>query len=171
MKTQNPLDILFGGAAATAVLIDGTQLAVHVRALPQRHLHHVIASYEHRPLFIELCTYTKAGSGKPPAGIAPDVPAPTGFWPVPAGWTDNLSDGSIEDLFQKAEELNFQRAVSWARAQITAKQQIAPLVQETTAMVMPIVERVMQPLLAKLEQFSNSTPSAPKSSASPASSS
>ncbi|MDP1580650.1 MAG: hypothetical protein Q8M02_10245 [Candidatus Didemnitutus sp.] len=168
---QNPLDILFGGTSVTVELIDGTKQSVYVRALPQRHLHHVISTYEHRHLFIELCTYTKLTTTKIPAEIPQEIPPPTGFCPVPVGWADNVCDGSIEDLFQKAEELNFQRAVTWARAQITAKKQISPLVQEMTSMVMPIVERVMQPLFARLEQLSISTPSAPKSSDSPASSS
>jgi hypothetical protein len=161
MKTENPLQILFAGDTIVARYLDGSTQPVHVRALPLRHLHHVFSTYEHKHLFIELCCYTKPGKGRAPAGLFPDVPVPAKLWPVPAGWSENLADESIEELFRKAESLNFQRAVTWAKGQIAAKKMIAPLMEQTTAQMMPLLQQVMQPLFAKLEQSSGSPPTAP----------
>lgn len=169
MKEQNPLQVLFAGDTVAVRFLNGQKQSVHVRALPLRHLHHVIATYEHKHLFVELCTYTAAGRGKAPDGQFSEIPAPQKLWPVPAGWADNLDDASIEALYQKAEALNFQRAVTWARGQIAAKKNIAPILQQSTAQVMPMVQQLIQPVLEKLEQLSASAPSVASSSASPAS--
>lgn len=174
MKHKNPLSILFAGEKAPVDYIDPKAAAklklpreVFVRALPLEHLHYVLTTYEHKHLFVQLCTYTR-GAGKAGHALYPEIPSPTGYCPVPAGWTLNLDDASIERLYELAERLNFQRAIAWAKGQIAAKKNIAPLIEMTTAQVMPLVTQVMQPVFEKLEQLSVSQPSAPSSSAAPA---
>jgi hypothetical protein len=165
----NPLSILFGGLAARAVLIDGTKVDVFVRALPQCYLHLVLTCAEHKHLLIELCTYfktEKSAKKSAPVGapFAPDVVAPAGYVPVPMGWNQNLSDASIDELYELAKHLNFQRAADWAKGQIAAKKMVAPLYEMTVSQVMPVVNRIMQPLIERVEKLSASMPSAPSSS-------
>jgi hypothetical protein len=162
---QNPLALLFAGEPVPVTYLNGKSATVFVRALPQRNLHHVIATYEHKHLFVELCTYVPAGKGKPPMPASPDLlPYPNGYWPVQTGWSDNLDDASIEALYSKADFLNFERALAWAKGQISAKKKIAPLIEMTTASVLPLVQQMIAPVLERLDRLSSSTPSAPSSS-------
>jgi hypothetical protein len=155
-----PLQVLFAGAEIPVTLIDGSCATVFVRALPLRHLHHVIAAYEHKHTFVELCTYTKEQATQHPPTRFAEISCPVGYSPVPEGWSDNLHDESIDALFKKAEELNFSRAVTWARGQIAAKKTITPLYEETTAQLSPLVEQIVAPLLGKLANLSGSQPNA-----------
>ncbi len=168
MKT---LAILFGGSPAEAKFIDGTAINVFVRALPQRYLVHVLNCCEFKHALVELCCYIKndpaaAADATPPAprAIAPEVVPPAGYGFLPDGWTDNLTDESVEALYALAQELNFQRAAKWAQGQIAAKKLVAPLHEAAMTQVMPLVEKIMKPLMAKLDTLSTSTPSAPSSS-------
>jgi hypothetical protein len=169
---QNPLSILFGGQGASAKLIDGTKVNVFVRALPQLYLHHVLSCAEHKHLLIELCTYfavdQKAKKAAPIGDpLCPEIVPPAGFRPVPMGWNQNLSDASIDELYELAKKLNFQRAADWAKGQIAAKKLVAPLYEMTVSQVMPVVNKIMQPLIERVEKLSASMPSAPSSSAAP----
>jgi hypothetical protein len=167
-KKQNPLNVLFAGEPRTVKLIDGTELRVFVRSLPERPLlTHFLAVMEFGAPTIELCTYTKAGSGKPPLGLFPDVRPPDGLWPVPEGWADNLTDESHEELYELAKTLNFGRAEKLARGRLSAKKKIAPLNSQLTAEIQPLVLNVLESLLSK---FSSSTPKSPSSPDTPASS-
>jgi hypothetical protein len=170
------LSILFAGELATVTLIDASTRSVWVRALPQRHLHHVIAAAEWPHALVELCTYFQAETldGALAADLPPpaaSLPPPAGYVPVPLGWTDNLTDDSVAALHALATKLNFTRAATWAQSQIAAKKAVAPLHEAALSQVMPLVDRVLKPLLDKLERSSNSTSAVPPSSAAPASSS
>ncbi len=178
--TKN-LSILFAGQSTAIELIDGSRVSVFVRALPQRYLHHVLAAAEWKHALVQLCTYLPSAPEKLPAGEPlvssppscdyPDVPPPFGMAPVPSNWSDNLTDGSLNALYQAAKALNFQRAAAWARDQIAAKREVAPLHQAALEQVMPLVNQVLAPLISRLDALLISTPSAPSSSGAPASSS
>lgn len=166
------LGVLFAGRTIGATLIDGSPITIHVRALPQRFLVRVLECAEFNHALVELCCYL---SGKDvvqddekPAPMFPDIPAPAGMVPLPQGFCDNLSDASVQALYAVAQELNFQRAVDWAKGQIAAKKLVAPVHEAAMAQVLPLMDKVMAPLLAKLDALSNSMRSAPSSSAAPA---
>jgi hypothetical protein len=91
--------------------------------------------------------------------------------PVPAGWSQNLSDESFEELYAAACRLNFTRAASWGQRQIAAKKTVAPIQQATLEQVAPLIEKMVTTLLQRFAPSSTSTPSAPSSPAAPASSS
>lgn len=182
---MNPLTILFAGESLTVKFIDGTTHAVvHVRAMPQRFLPRVIECAEFKTALVELCTYVKAPEPLPPGSAIPtpgpelaarssypEIPPPAGYAPVPAGWTDNLSDASVDALYEKAKALNFQRAVDWARGQIAAKKMVSPLHEAAIAQVMPLLEKIIAPLMNRLETSSALTRSSPSSPVTPGSSS
>lgn len=177
---MKPLAILFAGQESLATLVDGSPVQVYIRAMPQRWLARVIECAEYPASLVELCCYIKAAAPAGTGALAvvegaapayPDIPAPAGYEPVPQGWSDNLSDESVAALYELAKALNFQRAVDWAAGQIAAKKLVAPLHEMSLNQVMPVVLRVMEPLMRKLDALSNSTPSAPSSAATPASSS
>lgn len=178
---KKPLSLLFAGRTLGVELLDGSQVAVHVRALPQRYLHHVLAAAEWKHALVQLCTYLpdtpdEVTAGEPLAASEPpcdypDVPPPFGMVPVPPNWSDNLTDASLDALYAEAKALNFQRAVAWARDQIAAKKEVAPLHRAALEQVMPLVNQVLAPLISRLDALSTSTPSAPSSSAAPASTS
>src|SRR4051812_42472133 len=102
MKT---LSRLFAGSPAKAKLIDDSQVEIFVRAIPQRFLARVLECAEFPTALIELCTYTRservvaadekiAEDGQRQAredaqnnAAYPDIPPPTGYDPVPLGWT------------------------------------------------------------------------------------
>lgn len=162
-KTSHPpLTILFGGEPMTVERIDGSKLSVFVRELPLRHLGTFLSVVEPPALLIELCTYTAAGEGEPPEGTFPQVAPPTGYWPVPAGWADNLSDDAAERLQQRIEKLNFSRAAKWGKAQIAAKKKIAPLQQESLRQILPLVTEAVTEMLKRSP--SSTSPSTPSSS-------
>jgi len=170
MKSQ-PLSVLFAGRTVLARLVNGTEIVIAVRALPQRFLIRVIECAEFNHALVELCCYLRAeDTGKPniqptdaPAAW-PDVPAPDGLVPLAQGFCDNLEDASVVKLYETAKELNFQRAADWAKGRIAAQQLVAPFHQAALQQVLPLVENVLQPLLKKLDALSTSTPSAPSSS-------
>lgn len=166
---NNPLTILFAGQTAMAKFIDGSTVSVFVRALPQRTLlGDFLNVMEFGHATVQLCTYTKAGEGVAPTGDYPDVSVPTGYWPVPSNWADNLTDDSQIDLYELAKKVNFNRAAKLAEGQIAAKKQIGPLNQKVMMQILPLVENALNGLLKK---SSASAPSAPPSAATPASSS
>lgn len=175
---KKPLSILFAGRSLGIELLDGTPITVRVRALPQRYLNHVLAAAEWKHALVQLCTYLPdlpepLPPGEPLVSSAPDcdypdVPPPSGMVPVPPNWSDNLTDASLDALYEAAKALNFQRAADWARGQIAAKKEVAPLHQAAMEQVMPLVNQVLAPLISRLDAFSASTPSAPSSSAAPA---
>ncbi|MEK7765980.1 MAG: hypothetical protein AAB368_07050 [bacterium] len=176
---MNPLSILFAGGTTTATLIDGSRAEVYIRAMPQRWLARVIEAAEFPTALVELCTYVRPaplnpstveplnrGTVEPPAPPShSDIPPPAGYDPVPPGWTDNLSDESVDALYELAKKLNFQRAIDWAAGQIAAKKLVAPLHEQAINQVMPLALKIMEPLMKRLDALSNSTPSAPSSSA------
>lgn len=168
---HHPLSILYAGRSVTARLLDGRELTLAVRALPQRFLVRVLETAEFNHALVELCSYLPKDHELAQAVAAPmfpDIPAPAGLVPLPQGFCDNLDDASIAALYDAAKALNFQRAVDWAQGQIAAKKLVAPVHQAVMAQVMPLVDNVLQPLLRKLDALSSSTPSAPSSSAAPA---
>jgi hypothetical protein len=162
-KTHPPLVILFSGKPETVKLRDGSLVKVFVRELPDRYFPIFFSNFESRSQLIELCTYTEAGTGPAPEGAFPHVTPPTGYWPVPAGWADNLGDTAIERLHALAETLNFSRAAKWGKAQIAAKKTIAPLQQATMRQLLPIVAEAVREMVKRTDSVS--TPSAPSSSA------
>lgn len=165
------LGTLFAGRTLVVQLIDAQPLTIHVRALPQRFLVRVLECAEFNHALIELCCYLPAKDVEGQelaAPMFPDIPAPAGMVPLPQGFCDNLSDESVQTLYAVAQELNFQRAVDWAKGQIAAKKLVAPVHEAAMAQVMPLLDKVMAPLLAKLDALSNSMRSAPSSSAAPA---
>jgi hypothetical protein len=165
---KNPFQILFGGQGATVRFLNGKEERVFVRSLPERPLlTHFLAVMEFGAPTIELCTYTKAGTGAAPSGLFPDVRSPDGYWPVPEGWADNLSDESHAELYELAKQLNFGRAERLAQGRLSAKKQMAPLSTQLSAEIQPLVLNVLESLLAK---SSTSTPKSPSSPATPASS-
>lgn len=166
-----PLSILFAGQAATATLLDDTTVPVFVRAMPQRWLARVIECAEFKHALVELCTYTKEEPAAGSAPAYPDIPPPAGYAPVPPGWSDNLTDASVDLLYELAQGLNFSRAVAWAEGQIAAKKLVAPLHEKAIHQVLPLALRVMDPLMQRLDALSNSMPKSPSSPASPANSS
>jgi hypothetical protein len=185
---MTPLSILFGGELAPVRLIDGTRGRVWVRALPECFLHLVLQTAEHKHQLVELTSYFKAAPKKAAkddpldaavrcagAPAFPEVggPAgwPVGYQPVPLGWTQNVSDESLDLLYDTAKKLNFGRAAAWARDQIAAKKLVAPLHKAAMEQTVPLVMQVLEPLVAKLSRLSASTPSSPSSAATPAPSS
>lgn len=174
------LAILFAGDSAPVAYIDGSTAEVFVRLVPQRFLGRALQCAEFKTALIELCCYLKADAAvADPAAISaqlsasahPDIPAPAGLCPVPLGWTDNLSDASVDQLYEKAKDLNFQRAADWAKGQIAAKKLVAPLHEMAVGQVIPLAMQILEPLIKKLEALSPSMPSAPSSSGTPAKSS
>lgn len=175
MKT---LSILFGGEIVPIRLINGIAGRVWVRALPECFLHLVLATAEHKSQLVELVTYFKAAPKRPakdhPLDAAvrvmgprafPDVDEPAGYEAVPQKWTQNLSDDSIEELYETAKRLNFFRAAKWAKGQIAAKKLVAPLYQATIEQTLPMLMQVVEPLVKKLTASFASTPSSPSSAA------
>jgi hypothetical protein len=156
-KSHPPLSIIFGGESATVTLLDGTRLTVFVRELPLRHLGTFLGVCETPAELIELCTYLTAGEGEPPAAAFPQVRPPAGYWPVPAGWADNLGDSAADLLLAKIEKLNFSRAAKWGKAQIAAKKKIAPLQQESLRQILPLVSEAVTEMLRR-SPSSNSSP-------------
>lgn len=172
----NPLAILFKGESHNVTLLNGQTIKVAIRALPERFLGEVIEHGEHKHTLISICGYfehvhyTVNGKTKFPyegPSLLSHIPAPDGFTPIPYGITDNFDDASIEALYASAKSLNFSRALEWAKGQISAKKEIAPVKKATMEQVMPLVLSVMDPLLKRLDALSTSTPSAPSSSAAP----
>lgn len=161
MKT---LAILFAGEAVTTTLVDGTTFTVFIRAMPQRYLGLVLESAEWPHALVELCTYLpgQATEEQPPAAH-PNIPTPQGYRPVPAGWSDNLTPEAVNLLYEKAKALNFRNAVDWARGQIAAKKLVAPLHEQAIEQVLPVLLRIMEPLMQKLDALSHSMRSAPLS--------
>lgn len=155
-----PLTILFSGQTSMVKLTDGSDVEVHIRILPQRQLGRLLAACEDQSALIELCCFTK---------LPPDAPkldnAPAGYAPVPMGWADNLTDESFEFLHATAQKLNFQRAVKWGQAQITAKKMIAPLHASALENLNPIIDGLVEKMVARIENSSASTRSAPASPA------
>lgn len=169
---MKPLAILFAGHEAAATLVNGSKVAVFIRAMPQRWLARVVECAEFETALVELCTYLPEPAEPPtdridekPKVAYPDIPAPAGYAAVPLGWSDNLSDDSVDFLYEQAKQLNFQRAIDWAAGQIAAKKLVAPLHEQAMNQVMPLALKVMEPLMRKLEALSSSMPSLPSSPA------
>lgn len=166
-QPQPPLTILFAGEQATAAFVDGQSFVhVFVRALPERYLlNQFLQVMEDGSRTVELCVYTAAGEGAPPLGAFPAVPPPAGYWPVPIGWADNLTDESLAFLYEKACQLNFSRAARLAEGRLAAKQAIGPLETKVMEATMPVVSAALERLLSR---FSTSMPKSPPSPATPA---
>lgn len=169
---MHALSTLFAGQSTRVHYLNDDTEDVFVRALPQRYLHHVLATAEHKHELVALVTYThsatpakarKAAKGKGAQG--PLIAPPTGYTPVTVPWTDNLTDDSVDALYELAKKLNFSRAAKWAWAQIAAKKLVAPLHEQILIQSMPIIEKVLAPFMQRLEALSSSTP---KSLSSPA---
>ena len=78
--------------------------------------------------------------------------------PVQRGWADNLTADSFFALHEAATRLNFTTAVTWATAQISAKKTVGPLFDATIRQISPMVDRIIQPLLARIKNLSDSAP-------------
>lgn len=154
-----PLQILFGGEATKARLLDGTECPVFVRELPDRYLGLILECCEDRVRLIELCCYLPEPHRHVPA--YPQVPPPSGFHPVPHGWADNLEDESIAHLADLAEKLNFSRAAKKGEAMIAAKKKIEPLYRATLQQVVPVAQSIVAELLNSASASTPNTPSSP----------
>jgi hypothetical protein len=152
-ENSSPLTILFGGEMIRAKLVDGTEVDCFIRAMPIRAMGDVLARAEDQAGLVELCTYLHAAAGEDsPAG------APAGMCPVQRGWADNLTADSFFALHEAATRLNFTTAVTWATAQISAKKTVGPLFDATIRQISPMVDRIIQPLLARIKNLSDSAP-------------
>ena len=154
-----PHQIIFAGSPAQVVLVDGTRVDVFVRELPARYHPLVFRNADRLAELIELCTYTSAGTGNPPAPLYPEVRAPHGYWPVAAGWADNVKAKSLHDLFDLAEKLNFTSAAATGKRQVAAKEWKAPLLLEAETTLLPFAEKLTHSLISSLTALSTAVPS------------
>jgi hypothetical protein len=165
MKSNASLAVLFGGEQIQAKLVDGTMVDCFVRAMPQRAMADVMARAEDQSALIELCVYL---DGDPsPDAPAPRYRLPIGRQAVPAGWADNLTPESFDLIWEAATRLNFSVAVIWARRQIAAKKTVGPVFEATVQQITPLVNRMVQPLLAQIKALSDSAQKPQSSSVSP----
>lgn len=110
------LAALYGGEEITVRKMDGSEIVVKVAIVPIRHLDTFVDLYDKPAELVDFVTHV---GGKP----------------VPAGWADCLTDIALEQIREKAKELNFQRAVTWTENQITAGKEMAvPIVKKLTAL-------------------------------------
>ena len=168
-ENPSPLAILFGGENITAKLVDGSEIPCFARAMPQRAMGEILARAEDQSALVEFCTYIQ---GDPdPAAPPARIRAPQGLQPVPIGWADNLTAESFFALHEAATRLNFTTAVTWAKGQIAAKKTTGPVFEATIRQITPMVDRMIQPLLAQIKALSDSAPKPRPSSDSAAKSS
>lgn len=149
MSTATPskLSIIFAGDILPATLLDGTTVAVRVRAMPARHLARVLHLADKEAELLDfVCTESAT-----PAGV---------FEPVEPGWADNLTDASHVELYEAAKRLNFSRAAMWAERQIAAKQFTGELAFKA--------EEVLAPMMERIVALMNSAGLSPRPSGSPA---
>ena len=155
-----PHQIIFAGESWPVTLIDGKQFLVFVRELPARYHPLVFRHADNLASLVELCTYTKAIAGESaPAPLFAEVVAPTGYWPVPAGWADNVKPESHHALYDLAQKLNFTSAAATGKRQLAAKEWKAPLLREAEELLMPHVERLMHSLVSSLTPLSTAAAS------------
>ena len=171
MPTPNPLTILFGGAEKTVILLDGSKEQVFVRALPEVYLGQVLAIAENEQALIELVTYHKASDSPAPDPAADPIIPPSGFVRVPANWALNISSESHVELLEAAKHLNLLRTKAWAERQILVKKWVAPIQQAALEQIQPILEKTVELLTARFEQWFASMRKSEPPAASPASSS
>ncbi len=158
---ENPssLAILFGGEKLHVKLLDGTEEDCFVRAMPIRAMGEVLTRAEDQAGLVELCSCLPLLPGEAaPRG------SPAGMRPVPPGWADNLDAESFFALLDAATRLNFTTAVTWAQRQIAAKKTTGPVFEATVRQIAPLVDRMLQPLLARMKNCSDSAPRPPPSS-------
>ena len=146
--TTNPLSILFAGETfdgrdadhPQATLIDGTNVTVRVRLMPQRHLIPLLDYFDlgREADLIERCTQV----GTPHDG------QPVTWESADAAFVDSLDDASHNRLREAAERLNFTRAVSAAERQIATGTGLLGLKQRMS-------ETMFAPLKHELESWTS----------------
>lgn len=131
------LAALFGGEEIIVKKEDGTDIKVKVGLVPVRHLGTFIDLYDKPAELVDFITHIE---GKP----------------VEAGWADCLTDIAVEQIYAKAKELNFSRAVDFGKKEVTAGKEIR----------MPIATLMMELQSSVLAQALSSLEAAKKLSAS-----
>ncbi|ACB76709.1 hypothetical protein [Opitutus terrae] len=172
MPKPTPLQVFFAGEPATAELFGGRRVGVFIRELPARYHPLVFRCADRIGDLLELCLYVRAGdpaNGEKPLerkswpkleqiraqARFPDVSVPEGYWPVPAGWADNLTPASARKLFGKAgDEINFTPAAETGKQLVAAKEWKMPLLLESEEVLAPFVERLSSSLISSLTALS-----------------
>lgn len=148
-------------------MLDGSTAEVFVRMLPERYLlDQFLTVMESGARTIDLCTYLASKNPDESeearkASAYPEIPPPTGYSPVPAGWADNLTDESTAELYQVAKDLNFMRAANLAEGRLAAKKQLAPLNQRLLMQIFPLALKMAQGLASGSLDSTPSTPPSP----------
>lgn len=115
---SSPIDTIFAGAEMLAKLTDGTSVRVRVRQMPARHLiEKVMPVLAVAHQCVEVCCTSVPGGAQ-----------------LPENWVDMLEDDSLMELWRKARELNFSRAVRLADESLEVATQLLPLAQKRNAL-------------------------------------
>jgi hypothetical protein len=161
--------IIFAGQATKATLWDGTVVPVFVREMPARYHQLVFRTAGQVAELVELCTYTVAGEGESPAPRFAGIDAPHGYWPVPAGWADNVKNESLLEIYDLAgDKLNFTSAAATGKRLAAAHEWRAPLLLENEQVLQPYAEKLatlltssLTPLLTHLSPTGSSSSTKP----------
>lgn len=166
--------IIFSGDAAKVVLFNKRTVRVWVRELPATY-HRQVFTHAKQPADItELCCYVPEGAsfiGEQPlereqwptvealryASRFPEVIPPAGYWPVPAGWADNVRPEALLKIFALAKKLNYFAAAATGQEMVAAAEWQAPILLASQEVLGPFVERLSTSLISSLTALSTST--------------